>query len=925
MERSYPGTYWEISTLPSVTEGGSASIGAMIGMARKGEWHRKRRITSYNVDFVERYGGKDFSLLNPQLGYNAEAFFTNGGKVLDIIRVVPADARHASGSITYPSAAAAAFTAYAATPGTWGNTLGLRTAKFLTTVATDLTVSPLVVGTTSVTLASVTGLEIGDVLFFVKGTDIMFGIVKTINTTTKVVTFRALYTRAPTTTINTNTCVAGSSTTHKAKTRLAENIVGSTAITELSLVSASGIGAGSVVLVVPANGASSEAEFLVTRVEGNTVYFASTSPTSSITTAESHQAVTMDFNVLEYEAGVLKKEHTYLSMQPSSADYIQTRLGWNTTGGFDVPGVGDFPVPHDQNQSNRIMLKRNVATTLAITGVPIMYLGAGTFNFSSIMDTFTAADTAKIEFTVTDGTVGAPTPHTVTVEATRARYAGVGGQSWVIVTAATRPLLYTVDGVTRTINVPNTLNTQDLWLEYVNERLIDCSFVVNGANVDLLGTRYGLGAVVEVAAGTHADVLASMGIAIGASAPATGDTANMIAVTRQEIVTVIDSDAGSVDATDMTVTIKVEGATAGADRIIKITDPVAFAGVSVILGGVSGTTYYGGVASYWSILPIPTLKTSCTGGVDGVAEPGHGSGANTYRGSSVVPKSGMYLLDDVKDVAFWAIPGAYGAAVATPTTSQSAIDYGDLRSDMTFICGMPSSIRDPDAASDYRENKLFRNSHEMELVWPWRKIIDSDGINVREISPEGYVMAEFAIAALNVGPAAAPANRFEERGPFDLVYNCTDTEHGLLNPIGVCVARKYPEAGIRHMGARTLWRQEDGLHLVTVINGLHWLRKEADKRLMPQLFVSGSINEDTYSVVRNIFSNLCEILWNQGAFGLPKQQAYIVKCDDTTTSPTEKAALTVHLELTLNQFGLFMEKLVASILISPSGVSISTT
>ena len=135
----------------------------------------------------------------------------------------------------------------------------------------------------------------------------------------------------------------------------------------------------------------------------------------------------------------------------------------------------------------------------------------------------------------------------------------------------------------------------------------------------------------------------------------------------------------------------------------------------------------------------------------------------------------------------------------------------------------------------------------------------------------------------DAGRVGAVARRQRQPGTL------TDAESGRLNPAGINSLRNFPAAGQVVWGARTLkgadalasdWKYIPVRRLAyyieeSVVRGIKWATFEPnDQALWAQIELS--------------VNAFMQTLFRQGAFqGATPQQAYFVKCDNTTTTPDD--------------------------------------
>ena len=178
------------------------------------------------------------------------------------------------------------------------------------------------------------------------------------------------------------------------------------------------------------------------------------------------------------------------------------------------------------------------------------------------------------------------------------------------------------------------------------------------------------------------------------------------------------------------------------------------------------------------------------------------------------------------------------------------------------------------------------------LYFPYLESQDPLTGQIIEQPPSGYVAGIFARTDLNRGVWKAPA------GLETTIRNSTgltdrgqmaDFRHGILNPQGVNVLRSFPGVGTVVFGARTLvtenpafqqWRYVPVRRMAlfieqTLYRNLGWVVFEPN-------------DNPLWVAIRTSIENFMLGLFNQGAFqGSTPSQAFLVKCDASTTTQTD--------------------------------------
>ncbi|MBD0327662.1 MAG: phage tail sheath family protein, partial [Pyrinomonadaceae bacterium] len=192
-------------------------------------------------------------------------------------------------------------------------------------------------------------------------------------------------------------------------------------------------------------------------------------------------------------------------------------------------------------------------------------------------------------------------------------------------------------------------------------------------------------------------------------------------------------------------------------------------------------------------------------------------------------------------------------------------------------------------------NTIIPKSTNGALYFPYLNAIDPLTSAVIELPPSGYVAGVYARTDVNRGVWKAPAGLettvnntvgVVERGRM------TDMRQGTLNPIAVNVLRTFPGLGSTVVfGARTL----QGADINTAFQ--QW--KYVPVRRMA-LFIEQTLyrnlgwvvfepnDEPLWIAIRTSIEGFMLSLFNQGAFqGQKPSQAFLVKCDSSTTTQTD--------------------------------------
>ena len=291
--------------------------------------------------------------------------------------------------------------------------------------------------------------------------------------------------------------------------------------------------------------------------------------------------------------------------------------------------------------------------------------------------------------------------------------------------------------------------------------------------------------------------------------------------------------------------------------------------------------------------PVPL-----TGGGDGAAL---GSAAANFKPTDLIgavatatdPASGLNAFDTVDDINIVAIPDLVNEGFAPADTRDStlaAIGYCERRKDCFFVADTPRGLTPQNALAYKRgvapqpEGSAF-NSKYAALYYPWVQATDPITGKRKLLPPSGAVAGSYSAADVRVGVHKAPAGTEDGylNAAVDIERVVTRGEQDTLNPEGVNVIRKFPDAGVVIWGART------------VSNDPEW-RYVNVRRLF--IFLEESILKGTQGTVfepndRGLWKRIIRdvgaflrIQWMEGKLvGDKPEKAFFVKCDEETNPP----------------------------------------
>lgn len=155
------------------------------------------------------------------------------------------------------------------------------------------------------------------------------------------------------------------------------------------------------------------------------------------------------------------------------------------------------------------------------------------------------------------------------------------------------------------------------------------------------------------------------------------------------------------------------------------------------------------------------------------------------------------------------------------------------------------------------------------------------------LPPSGLLAGIYARVDSARGVHKAPANE-QIRGAVGLSYLASDSEQALVNSKGINVIRSF-NGTIKVWGARTLHSDPSKIKYIPVRRLMIFLSKSIDVNTQWVVFEPNS-NPLWQKITRSVDGFLTRV-WRDGAlFGVKKEQAFFVLCDESTNPPADRDA-----------------------------------
>jgi phage tail sheath protein FI len=251
----------------------------------------------------------------------------------------------------------------------------------------------------------------------------------------------------------------------------------------------------------------------------------------------------------------------------------------------------------------------------------------------------------------------------------------------------------------------------------------------------------------------------------------------------------------------------------------------------------------------------------------------NGPGDAAYIGDDNGPglRSGIESLKDLTDVRIILAPGRTSQSVQLALISQCEL--------LRYRFAILDAPQDAAVISTILSHRNLYDTSFAAYYSPWLGV-NLDG-QLRYLPPSGYLAGVYARVDNSRGVWKAPANE-PVFNIIDLKTNFTTGEQDILNPRGVNLIRRFEEGGIRVWGARTVSGDPE-LKYINVRRTLIFLEATIDRGTQWVVFEPNT--PDTWSRVTATIKGFLETQWRAGAlFGRSAEQAFFVRCDETTMS-----------------------------------------
>ena len=408
-----------------------------------------------------------------------------------------------------------------------------------------------------------------------------------------------------------------------------------------------------------------------------------------------------------------------------------------------------------------------------------------------------------------------------------------------------------------------------------------------------------------VAAGTQAIVIKPAGGAAAPSAPAasTAPAANSFQITAANPgvwgnnVVVTLSPGNGAGTFNLTAQAVVNGRIQATESFSNLTstNPNAGSFVSRVLSTAqlvraTAPPPASGATGVWLTPPTRSIGLALSGGNDGSVTNGGTLISNAYEsGNPLAP------LDTIAPNTFnlLCMP-----AIATldPKTQIAGIFVNALQycnsHNAFFLVDIPPATTNVAAMQQFANDAALLSEENYHAAVYYPRLVMPDPLNgyrPRNVGASGTLAGVYARNDTQLGVWVAPAGTTAVLQGATPAVQTTDSENGQLNPQGINCLRTFPIFGNISWGARTLAgadQIDSEWKYIPVRRLTDYIELSLDQSLKWAVFQPNA--DPLWANLRSEIGTFLAGLWAQGALmGQTQDQAFFVRCDSTTTTPTD--------------------------------------
>jgi hypothetical protein len=310
-------------------------------------------------------------------------------------------------------------------------------------------------------------------------------------------------------------------------------------------------------------------------------------------------------------------------------------------------------------------------------------------------------------------------------------------------------------------------------------------------------------------------------------------------------------------------------------RLVRLTGLPSSADLTIL-----GTLGYSQLADSDRQIVVPL-----GGGLDGfLPSPAYYEGDD----SSPAAKTGLKCFEDLTDISIVAAPGYSAGGNDSDVANINMLTIAGLLITHCETMQYRIAILDSADGMDINDVSLYRGQLDSEyaaMYYPWVRILDPITDTEINLPPSGFVAGLYAYNDTQYGVHKAPANMVVQLAiGFEVLLN--KAQQDILNPLGINCFRFFEGRGYRLWGARTISSDPDWKY-VNLRRYFAYLEHSID--LGTQWVVFGVNNESLWASVTQTVSDFLLQEWHANhLFGDKPEQAYFVRCDETTMTQNDR-------------------------------------
>ena len=244
------------------------------------------------------------------------------------------------------------------------------------------------------------------------------------------------------------------------------------------------------------------------------------------------------------------------------------------------------------------------------------------------------------------------------------------------------------------------------------------------------------------------------------------------------------------------------------------------------------------------------------------------------------------LMGTLDDVTLVGIPGQTSRVI-----NDALMAYCD-NNKLFPILDFPRGTTSEEAKAYRKSISAFTGA----ICYPWGKMNDPLTDTLKAVPAVGHVMGVYARVIEERGVFKAPAGtEAVVRGFIEMDWKVTQTELSTLNPVGILCIMSRPNAGIVIWGARSLNSTDTTMRYVS--DGLLNIMLTRSLYNGTQFAVFEPNDEKLWKRVITTCSSFLENLRQEGCFKGSKEEAYYVRCDETTNTEYRIAEGQLNIEI----------------------------